>query len=818
MKLKMKTFVCTFVVFAILAVAVAVSAQQAVLDRFVDQVVKQVQTANRLMEDNQVEDAVEALRDANRYIESVVNHDLETQMFNARKESRSFSFSLQVSLNSGFSADLWARKYEKANNSLKLSREAIAGLGSIRVLDRQEEALVYLKTIYDSVVTIKDVVSNVKTQSYLQAIKDAKDGVDGFIENYKAIEEANFRKQQTESLEVYMNGLVRRANRVINAVEPVLSFMKANAEEAERFEGLLARVEAVKQKVSSGVAQKMVYGDYRYTWNYEPFMREVKDLVARIKIESLAKPAAESSFSEINKRARVSWQEVCKNIEESDDEEQKPMITQANSQQWGDYEKYSRELVNEVLAAIKPDASKSTDKKAAGVNLFAGSSDAGKKMTVDEQPRKPNLFAGSDTGSNVESGKESKEGKKVDLFAGLKDVSRKDEQNAVSQPKDSSSHDLVAKKTAKKEIVAAKKLGEIYNTGTGDTSTHVGGNYLAVLINELSDDDILDVDVYSGSLNFVHIHLRNSRGVWFSIYNGTNTLFRVGNLIKQRERSAFTHIIFSVNSQHTKNLPIACRVNLQLHKAGSIPAEIAAKFSAQWRAGTGEISNEYVRQHPNLLYTGQAASGIEAGKIAGKSSSSQASLNKGSSQQTTTNMQANAVTDNKLDLANRVNAVIKRADADFNKKYWNEKTPQPTTQQATNSKASTLKIMREAIRISDAAHQPENRIFLNNLIANKLIEYANRVFEYVGKAEFHAEAAAVIKKTGELIEKVDSDKVTRSFLYSDQGDRWRSLGKGALVGNHAYNKNACYELEQASYNRALSIYPENHKAKKALNK
>ncbi|MDD3146706.1 MAG: hypothetical protein PHD82_05345 [Candidatus Riflebacteria bacterium] len=805
-----KHTVSIFLLIAWLCVAGSVSAQQAAISRFVSHVGEGVKAANRLMENNQVEDAIAALNDVNRYLESVVNHDLEDQLFKARRESRSFSFDLQISLNNGFSSSFWKEKYEKANTSLRISREAIAGLGSIRVLDRQEEALVYIKTIYDAVVTVKDVVSSVKTQSYLDAVKSAKEGVDGFIENYKAIEEARFQKQQTESLEMYMNGLVRRANRVINAVEPILSFMKANAEEADRFESLLERVQAVKDRVFSGAVQQMVFGDARYTWNYEPFMREAKALCGEIRTENISSSTAADKFRAITVAARASWETVNNNITGSDDEEQKPKMLQWAKEAWEDYETTSRNLFDEAIATVKTVEGKSSDKKGPGVNLFAGASD----MT-----RKPDLFAGSSADSNKEPVIANKENKTVSMFAGQDEAEPVGGENdSQQQPPDSSLQSKPESKLEKKNNLTAKKLGEIYNTGTGDTSTQVGGNYVSVMISELADDDLVEIDVYSGSLKFVHIHLRNSRGVWFSIYNGTNKLFRVGNLVKKSERQDFTHLIFSVNSQHTKNLPAACRANLLLHNGDSISEKVETEFSSQWRAGSGEIPNEYVQKRPNLLYNGQSqsvsnsASASTGTTSAGRSGNSQATVSSGKKDE------HRGQTDNKLELANQVNAVIRRADEEFNKKYWNEKAPQQITQKASNSKASSLKIIREAIKISDSANLPENKIFLNNLIANKLIEYAHRVFAYAGKAEFHNEAAALIRRTGDLIDKVNKDKVTVSFLYSDQGDLWRALGKEALVGNHEYNKNACYNLEQAAYERALRIYPENHKAKKALNK
>lgn len=791
-----------------------VSAQQAAIDTFVGHAHKQIEQANRLMQENQVEDAVAALTDANRYIESVINHDLEELLFNVRRENRNFNFNLQISLNSGFSADLWKNKLNKANNALRISQEAIAGLGSIRILDRQDEAITYIKTVYDSVVAIKDVVSSVKTQSYLEAVKSAKEGVDGFIENYKAIEEAKFKKQQTESLEIHINGLVRRANRVINTVEPILSFMKVNAEEAERFEQLLAKARSIKDKVYSGAVQKMVYGDARYTWNYEPFKKELNTLCDKIKAENLTLASVKKEFDKISTEARASWQKVYDNVTASDDEEQKANMLKWANEKWEDFE---TNCFGKAIDSIKTSETAQNDKsKSPGVNLFAGATSAADSSKIKKQPQKTNPFAGLEKTENTDSETDNaKSQSKAALFAGISDTSADDTpKDQPEQTENTIIKTTTGAKTdkAKEKAPAPIKLGEIYNTGTGDTSTHVGGNYISVLISELSDKDVLEVEVKSGTVKFIHIHLRNSRGIWFSVYNGTNTLFRVGDLLQNIDRNAFTHFNFSINSQHMKHLPIACRANLLRHKGDNLAESVEKKLLSQWRAGSGEIPNDYLQKRPELAYKPGRSQDTSQKSATTTKSSSTIPIKPEQKNVTATPQES------RLDLANRVNAIIRRADEDFNKKYWNEKTPAPTSQKASNSKAATLKIMKEAIAVSDKASLPENKIFLNSLIADKLIGYSGRVFDYVGKAEFHAEAAELIRKTGLLIEKTNNDKVTRSFLYSDLGDKWRSLGKISLVGKHAYNKNECYQLEQAAYERALNIYPDNHRAKKALNK
>ncbi|MFZ5951805.1 MAG: hypothetical protein ACOYXC_13930, partial [Candidatus Rifleibacteriota bacterium] len=758
----------------------------------------------------------------NRYVESVVNHDLEDQLFIARKENRGFIFNINVTLNNGFSSEFWKNKYDKANNSIRLSKEAISGLSKIRILDRQNEALIFAKTIYDSVMTIKDVVQNVKSQSYFEAIRSAKEGIDGFIDNYKEIEEAKFRKQETESLEIYMNGLVRRANRIIRTVEPILSFMKANAEEADRFFALLERIQAVKQKVFSGAVQKMVYGDHRYTWNYEPFMREANDLVARTQTQEFSKKNIESKFAEINDRARASWQEVCENVTDSEDEDQTQMMMEANIKQWTDYEIISRKILNDVLAHFRKVEEKPDDKKSSGVSLFAGSED----LTADplaDKPKKVKLFAGADVGKSEQEDDDFISGKnKVSLFAGHEIDSDKGKKDPSEHKFENDRLEKSVKQKTEIDTKSSRSFGEIYNTGTGDTSTHIGGNYLSIPISELAENDVIQVEVSSGNMNFLHIHLRNSRGVWYSIYNGKNTLFRIGNLLANVDWSAFTHLIFSVNSQHTKNLPLACRANLILHKGENPSASIEKRLAEMWRKGTGEIPNEYVLARPGLQYKGQIQSSEKTvakhttsnGKLSVNTSGS----NKNQSQSSVVGSTDTQSSEDRLTLANKVNAIIHRADADFNKKYWEEKSITKTSQKPENPKASTLAIVREAIKIADAANKPADQIFLYDIIARKLIDFSGRVFGYVGKAEFFNEAVAVVNKTGSIIGRASQDKTIVSFLYSDHGSMWQALGHVALVGNHSYNKNDCYKQEISAYEKALQFYPQNHKALKALNK
>lgn len=792
--------------------------QVASINKFVGHVESRVNQANQLMDGGNVKKAVETLNDANRYIESVVNFDLEEQFIKARMENPGFTFDLPDRLAGGFDASYWQRKYDLALSSLNNSKSAISGVSSLKTLDRQDEAWAYIKTVYDSVKTVKDVIENVGSQDYYDAVKSAKEGIDGFIENYKQIEQTYLQKLETELFQMEINGLIRRANRAIRKTEPVLSYMKANAEEGQRYRQLLARAQKIKDKVLAGAVQKLEFGDARYTWNYGQFQKQVESACREYREYEVKPSELKKEYLQIKADARKSWEKVRGNIIASNDQAQKDRFLGYAAAAWNDFESVVEKEYNSALKSVSGSEAKK-DQKAGKPNVFAGTD-----VTESEKqkPAKLNLFAGTD---KKEPPSEKTTESRPNPFAGtgVKESSRpsdKPETPTRNTPDKGKSNS----RKPDAQNAGGILLGTITNDGKGNNKNQKGGTYLGVDIKKTDDEDIISIEVFSGALKFVHIHLRNSQGVWYSIYNGRNTLFRVGDLLKN-VRSAYTHLNFSVNGQHVRYLPVACAANVILYKKGSIPADIQSNLVAQWHRGTGEVPNDYLKKRPGLWLKGKGPtiSAQARKKPEDKSSARVARTKKKTDQPRPDKKDALQSDSKKRDdelraLVTKMNGVIQKADADFNKKYWEDNSRPKTTQKATNAKASTLKIMMQAVRIAESAKFPENRITLNYMAARKLIEYSGRVFGYVGKREFFVQAASCLHKAGGLIRKVKTDKVSQSFMFTKQGEMWRLLGSKALVGGHSYNKNECYKLEVSAHQQALNLYPENHKSKRYLNK
>ena len=85
----------------------------------------------------------------------------------------------------------------------------------------------------------------------------------------------------------------------------------------------------------------------------------------------------------------------------------------------------------------------------------------------------------------------------------------------------------------------------------------------------------------------------------------------------------------------------------------------------------------------------------------------------------------------------------------------------------------------------------------------------------VGKREFFLEAAQLISKADAIVSRITHEnKYNESLFHCDQAEMWRKLEGIATIGNHSFNKNECYKKVRACYQNALSIYPQNYKAKR----
>lgn len=109
-----------------------------------------------------------------------------------------------------------------------------------------------------------------------------------------------------------------------------------------------------------------------------------------------------------------------------------------------------------------------------------------------------------------------------------------------------------------------RTLAQVYTDGSGDRRTKKrGGNYTAIKLDSLRNDQTIRVEAVSGRLTYVTLHARYQGGSWRTIYKGPKTEFPVGQYIASYKKDTnCTHVNISVNGAHEKYDPVACRANV----------------------------------------------------------------------------------------------------------------------------------------------------------------------------------------------------------------------------------------------------------------
>jgi hypothetical protein len=116
-----------------------------------------------------------------------------------------------------------------------------------------------------------------------------------------------------------------------------------------------------------------------------------------------------------------------------------------------------------------------------------------------------------------------------------------------------------------------RNIGTVMNDGTGDNRTKKrGGNNAAVSLSSLNGDEVLKVNVTSGTLKYVTLHARYDGGYWKTIYQGPVTEFPVGQYLgSYKNDRKCTHVNISVNGAHERYEPMACTADIEVCAKGA---------------------------------------------------------------------------------------------------------------------------------------------------------------------------------------------------------------------------------------------------------
>ena len=371
-------------------------AQIASINQNLSEVKANLNKVNQLANSHKIKEADTLLNETRRNFDTYITHYFDDEFRKARAEDPSYTPQINIQFSNKLTAAYWEDRVRRSQRSLDLAKEAFSEGHYNRTLDSQDKAWVYLKTTYDVAKTIKDVAENVTKMDYVGAVKSAKEGADGFVDNYKKIENAKLQIINTELYETEVKGLIRRGKKMEEANWQFASYMRAYENDAKDF---LKIIDRLNNKVSAGTSNKLSYSDYKYNWDYEPFQTKVEEACKEFENYDIKCEDFKKTFNEITSRAREDWYKVEENIIASNDTEKKAEFLKYHSERWTEFLQYVDGLFKKSYdkycgenAQAKNDKPEQKEKpKTDDVNdLFAGSTASVKAEPANDRDKDDN--------------------------------------------------------------------------------------------------------------------------------------------------------------------------------------------------------------------------------------------------------------------------------------------------------------------------------------------------------------------------------------------------------------------------------------------
>ena len=287
-------------------------AQVSSINQTLSEVKANIDLVNQYANSQKIKEAVMLLNETQRDYDRYITHYFDDEFRKARDEDPSYIPSINVQFSNKLTAAYWEDRVKRSQKNIDRTKEALSEGHHRRTLDTQDEAWSYLKAIYDGVKAIKDVVENVGTMEYVDAVKSAKEGIDGFIDNYKKIEEAKLQIINTELYETEVRGLIRRAERMEEANWQFASYMRVYEDNVNDF---LRVVERMHSRVGQLSNESIVdWSSPEYSWNSQSSLNKINKLKSDFKAGDFDYESLEIQIRQVIEDAENNKIEVSNNI------------------------------------------------------------------------------------------------------------------------------------------------------------------------------------------------------------------------------------------------------------------------------------------------------------------------------------------------------------------------------------------------------------------------------------------------------------------------------------------------------------------------
>jgi len=308
---------------------------------------KEANIINSLAQEKKLREALAKLDNLNKYIESNLAPVFYDKVLEVRREYPGYTPpTVSVSLGDAFTAAFWDAKIAQAEKSLKDATEAMKGVASMRYLNKQDEAWSYLKGVYDTCNSLKDIVEDLATQNYIKLAQDLYEGADGFIENYKAIEEAKLAGLETDAFEAEVKRLTSRAGKMLEKMKDLKSSFTVYRLDVVRFQYNLKNMENYRIRSINDPAFPLDFNNELYNFDIGPYLTSMNALKSDFEAGEFCWEVFEHLYNKIYQEANAERLQITANINASSEPEENKTVYQKDvDDNWAYFDAHAKNVV-----------------------------------------------------------------------------------------------------------------------------------------------------------------------------------------------------------------------------------------------------------------------------------------------------------------------------------------------------------------------------------------------------------------------------------------------------------------------------------------
>ena len=280
----------------------------------------------------------------NLYIEGNLSPVFYDRVQEVRREDPAYvPPTIQIDLGPAFTPAFWDAKIQTADQSLENAVGALSGIPAMAALDYQDQAFAYLKTVKDTVSSVKDVAEDIATFDLVGLFFDTKSGLEDFIENYEQVEAADLANINRELFKTQVNGLVKKAKRNLERMKALKSAMVVNRTEALQFVLHLRNIARYTDSAVKDPVFPLDFNNADYSFDPAPHTAAVDRLSASFAAAELCWAEFVNIYQGIYREALAEKSQVEANINSSaEPPENKNVYLNDVASNWGYFDDHAQ--------------------------------------------------------------------------------------------------------------------------------------------------------------------------------------------------------------------------------------------------------------------------------------------------------------------------------------------------------------------------------------------------------------------------------------------------------------------------------------------